>query len=771
MEYLDFELEVNQAGEGKYLVSVNHSPAGTGSEPISYPFDPDSLQTYLGQLEHALLRSAANFRRQNDLRPVIDFGKRLFNALFVDEVRHLYYESHRIVEREDKGLRLRLRMNAPELATLPWELLYDSRQLEFICLSRNTPFVRYPEVPKPSEPLRVHLPLRILGMAVNVNGQRKLDIEQEKNRLNQALSSLVDRGLVTITWLEGHGWRDLQRAMRNGPWHIFHFIGHGGYDEYNDEGYLELANEDGSVYRMMGNNLAQLLADHRPLRLALLNACQGAKNSQRDTLSGLGAFLVRRGVPAVLAMQYEFSDPAAIELSQAFYEALAEGLPVDQAVAEARLAINNALSGTIEWVTPVLYMRSTDGLLFNLQDTTGADTSLPVRPDLPVRIALESPVQPIRDTVKLLLACPIMSNPGGRQSVVAQLPGTIRHSFGLAAQISPIQEVTMLVSACFNYPKGLAILLEAVEFFESDSLPYQALERYVKTLTVPFSTPVTVTHTQPVQTISSALAYTTRSAVLTPVVDKVQLERLLKEGNDHANRQAYSLAVSAYTRVLELDPAQAEAYSSRGSVYYYLKQYERASEDCSKAIKLDPDYAEAYNNRANVYADLKQYERAIADYNKALELDPTCEVFYLNRGNTYYYLKQYERAIQDYTRAIKIDPQNPVFYYSRGNVYTELKQYQPAVYDYNRALDLDPSHAEAYINRGSAYNELQQYDRAIADCTRALDLRPDDPAAYLNRCYSYNKLGKFSSAREDFARAKELSYTAKRSFLTWLKHT
>jgi hypothetical protein len=178
---------------------------------------------------------------------------------------------------------------------------------------------------------------------------------------------LQANGLVDLTWLPGQTWRDLQRAMRGGPWHILHFMGHGGFDRNRDEGFLALADEEGETHRLSATQLGRLLADHFPLRLVLLNACEGARGGGRDVFSSTASILVRGGIPAVIAMQYEITDRAAIELAQAFYEALADGTPVDAAVAEARKAISFAVANTVEWGTPVLYMRSPDGVLFTPQ--------------------------------------------------------------------------------------------------------------------------------------------------------------------------------------------------------------------------------------------------------------------------------------------------------------------------------------------------------------------------------------------------------------------
>jgi hypothetical protein len=94
---------------------------------------------------------------------VQDFGGSLFNALLTGETRNHYDMSWHEARGQGKGLRLKLRIQPPELAAIPWEFLYDSRQAEYVCLSRDTPVVRYLELPQPIQPLAVTLPLQILA--------------------------------------------------------------------------------------------------------------------------------------------------------------------------------------------------------------------------------------------------------------------------------------------------------------------------------------------------------------------------------------------------------------------------------------------------------------------------------------------------------------------------------------------------------------------------------------------------------------------------------
>ena len=367
MEYLNFDVGI-AAQAVAYPVSVLSSPAGEPRGALTLPFTGLELQTRLQAIEIAVLKSSGGRRRvlAPEDRAVQEFGQAMFDALISGDVRSSFDVSRSLAQREGKGLRVRLRIEPPELAVLPWEFMYDSRQGEFLCLSVFTPLVRYLDLAGSVAPVEVSPPLRVLAMAATPQDQAPLNVERERRRVTSALQALQEDGKVELTWLESQTWRGLQRAMRQGPWHIFHFVGHGRFDPERDEGFIELADETGRSQALTATQLGRLLADHPTLRLVQLNACEGARGSAQDIFSGTASILVRRGIPAVLAMQYEISDVAAVEFSRSFYEALADGLPVDAACAEARKAISLSRPMTLEWGTPVLCMRTPDGALFDM---------------------------------------------------------------------------------------------------------------------------------------------------------------------------------------------------------------------------------------------------------------------------------------------------------------------------------------------------------------------------------------------------------------------
>ena len=77
----------------------------------------------------------------------MDLGGPLFESVFSEDIMLTWQRSQDYARDHGDGLRLRLRLtDAPSIAGLPWELLYDRRGNSFIAQSERTPVVRYLEV-------------------------------------------------------------------------------------------------------------------------------------------------------------------------------------------------------------------------------------------------------------------------------------------------------------------------------------------------------------------------------------------------------------------------------------------------------------------------------------------------------------------------------------------------------------------------------------------------------------------------------------------------
>ncbi len=363
----DFDLQIDVGDGRRYAVAVLSSPAGAARGSMTFPFDAATFAAYLAGLEQAL-RKPTN----GGVDVAQEFGAAIFDALMQGDILAAYDRSRQLTDAADQGLRIKLRILAPELLTLPWEFLYDARAQAFIALSRHTPIVRYLELLLPDPDFAVAPPLRVLGVAASPSDLPALDAMRERSVLEQALRRPLEQGQVELTWLERATWRELQDILQQGPWHIFHYSGHAFFDARMGEGALVMTDEQNASWPVSATQLGRLLADHRSLRLAVLNACEGARGDEQSPFASVAAALVQRGLPAAIAMQYAISEAAAVAFADQFYGALADRLPVDAAVSEGRKAIDQASPGSVEWGTPALFSRAADGVIWQL--VTEAET-------------------------------------------------------------------------------------------------------------------------------------------------------------------------------------------------------------------------------------------------------------------------------------------------------------------------------------------------------------------------------------------------------------
>lgn len=370
MNYLDFDLLIERIDQGKYRARVLSSPGGQAVREVSFPFSELELENFM--LKVGRTRRGVRRLESPEMEAAKVFGDRLFKSVFDDELAGCLRSSIDEARKQRNGLRIRLRLNdAPELLNFPWEFLYNASLNRFLSLSVSTPLVRYMDLPERINPLQVNLPLRVLVVISSPSDYPILDVEREWNNLQNALKDLTERGVIVLERLETATPTQLQYATRRNEYHIFHFIGHGGFNVSAQDGVLLFEDENKLGRQLSGQYLGTILHDEQTLRLAVLNACEGGRTGTNDPFAGVAQSLVQQGVPAVIGMQFEVTDQAAITFARDFYTAIADGYPVDAALAEARKAIYS-LGNDIEWGTPVLYMRAPDGKVFDVAQESKA---------------------------------------------------------------------------------------------------------------------------------------------------------------------------------------------------------------------------------------------------------------------------------------------------------------------------------------------------------------------------------------------------------------
>jgi hypothetical protein len=367
-DYEDFVLRIRKDPAGYVATPTCPSEVGPGSgEPFASPFqdgDLDELRAFRGSGSRDL-----DLPKQTVRSKVSALGRALFETVFSGEVRQFWTESR--IRYERRGLRLRLILESSELWDWPWEYLREPND-DFLILSRDISIVRCPEVRRVIPALPLKLPLRVVVVIAQPRGSANLDSGREWQALKNALASLEDSGRVELRRVDSATLSALRRELAQ-PVHVLHFIGHGGFDRSREEAFLEFETREGEPDPVKGIDLARVLRRQSPPALVVLNACEGGRSVKADPFAGVAQALVREGMPAVVAMQFKVSDESALVFSKAFYETLAVGTTVDQAVFEARNALVSERS--LDWGNPVLYLRDSQSQIFDVPE----NQSLPRR--------------------------------------------------------------------------------------------------------------------------------------------------------------------------------------------------------------------------------------------------------------------------------------------------------------------------------------------------------------------------------------------------------
>lgn len=373
-----FDLRLEQTEDG-YRASVLQSPAGEAWAPFVLPFPSREQHVLMQQL--LADPGQDEYRRAEQFQLARRVGGKLFNTIFHGALLECWQASRRLAYTERATLHFRLHLaDIPVLRALPWEYLYDSTRDEFIALSVHTPLVRFHARAHQVQPLTLEPPLRVLVVIAGPEGYPPLPIGREWRDLLDTIDYLAADRRILFERLPKPTLLDLQRRLRQHPYHVLHFIGFSIYAPQTREGVLIFEDEMGRGRPVSGQHLGTLLGDHFSLRLALICSRNAARIPGVDPAAQVTEQLVRSGVPMAAFQPTKLLNPPSLAFIHDFYRELATFAPVHVAMAEARRAIQLEEAGA-GWGMPQLVGRVRDGRLFALRPPPPA----PPKPRLNLR--------------------------------------------------------------------------------------------------------------------------------------------------------------------------------------------------------------------------------------------------------------------------------------------------------------------------------------------------------------------------------------------------
>jgi tetratricopeptide (TPR) repeat protein len=387
------DITLTPAGKGVYQAE-GRDAEGTVVGQHAFHYRPDLLATHqqLKALEQGATLSGGDAAAPPALLAEAEaFGRDLYQRLFGGDLGRHWETLRSQAQAAGEGVRLRLRMaeDAPELDTLLWEFLHDGQT--FLAPDRQVLLARgVAALPDFAIPETATGPLAVLVIVSNpldLPDLQAFEPDEELAVIYQALDEQLRRGQVHIEVVDEASVREMRRALIARDYQVVHFIGHGNFDEQRG-GYLVIEDEKGDATGLSGADFAKLLSG-RGVRLVLLSSCLTAHGSPTQAYRSVAGALLRRGLPAVVAMQYPILITSARAFYRTVYEALAANRPLDVAVAEGQQALYLERGQvSLDWATPALFSRGAGAWRLGVDTLAGTGVREAVPP--PPRVELSS---------------------------------------------------------------------------------------------------------------------------------------------------------------------------------------------------------------------------------------------------------------------------------------------------------------------------------------------------------------------------------------------
>ena len=288
-------------------------------------------------------------------------GEKLYNALIDSpEGRKIFTEAHNFATSNEYPLRLSLHMpkNAVALVAMPWELLWVPGEKTPLLLSHSKVYLtrHFDWLPRQSPPRLGTRPLKVRYIAPRYDNdtweREHADHEKVWKRLGGNNNIELRPHLDSVTR------KTICETLRNDKEiDVLHYYGKGNFN--GGEGCL-LLNEIDNKHEFVPISALAPIIGQTQTRLVVLVACKSAMVDAGDpsasVLQGMAQTLIAQGVPLVVAMQLNLRVSAAHQFTDVFYNELAEGHSVQEAVRAARMTIWTEESDRASWYVPTLYV-------------------------------------------------------------------------------------------------------------------------------------------------------------------------------------------------------------------------------------------------------------------------------------------------------------------------------------------------------------------------------------------------------------------------------
>ncbi len=232
-------------------------------------------------------------------------------------------------------------------------------------------------------------------------------------------------------------------------------------------------------------------------------------------------------------------------------------------------------------------------------------------------------------------------------------------------------------------------------------------------------------------------------------------QQWIEYGNQLYRLGEYPKAVTAFNRVITLQPKSLDAYYGQGLALLSNDNNSAAIAAFDKAIAVVPNGSQSkfyylWKYRSFALQKSGDFKRALAAISEAIRLEPEDVIILGQKALVLFELGDKKGAIDTFD-LILTKGEKVWAYSNRGNVKSGLGDKKGAIADYDLAIRLNPQSAQVYVLRSMLKSELGDKKGAIADCDLAIrNNSPQLSFVYALRGQLKSELGDKEGAAADY---------------------
>jgi len=219
------------------------------------------------------------------------------------------------------------------------------------------------------------------------------------------------------------------------------------------------------------------------------------------------------------------------------------------------------------------------------------------------------------------------------------------------------------------------------------------------------------------------------------------------KGVIYTKEKNFELALDQFSRVLELKPMSADAYSRMAYICGEVGNLEKELEYYKRAVTADgenPHYA--YNLGRILLRKYGDINQANFYLKQAYEMDPDNFSYASTYAYTLEMLREFSYALDVYETIIRKNPENPEGYLLKAHCFVKMEQYENAINLFLKANTLSSLSFSAARDFALAYANLKNFEKAISLTEYALRIKPYDVDTLYFLQSLYRRQGKYEEA-------------------------